>query len=1114
MGPSVNIFKITPPALTAVLFRTRLLDLLEKNQAKKLILIFGQAAQGKSTLAASYAQKSKIPIAWLNLGKEESDPVNFFYLIAHSLQHLPKNAEFSSLPSRRLDMMIPAIKTLPFHEWAHSLLSRISTPLQIIIDNLHHLSHDSNSYLFLRALLDESPVHVRFIVLSREIPPSTFEYQDLKMRQEALILTNEDLAFTGAEINMYFKNIRKSTPNTDQIKEILRATGGWAGGLVLLSEGMDQLPEETITKFFSMGDLHGFKKRAFQYLGQEIFSSLSQEVQAFLIKSSIIDLIEPHFIIDFSEMQNSRDILQEHVRKNLFIESIRDERRGWLFKYHPVFRDFLKAKFETNLAINEQQLLFLKAAYLYEQREDLENALHFFLQAHAYSQAANVIERLGMDALRMGRIQDLGQWVRSFPDEIVKANPWLLLYRAMTFRFVSGRENVANFQAAYALFKQKSDLRGTIIGLAQLIIASVRSGYHPIPLDHLLGEGENLLRSANQQEFIYELAMLWIYVGVGHILSEGNVRRGINACQNAYLIAKQIGDVNLQVFSMIYLIGGFTFVGEFEEAENYVGRVRKRIQNTTHSELQFLYYFLDCVLANHQGSFSKMEDLIDKLRVEIERFGLVSMSPWTYELLSSLKLGQGALEEAEEVANEYRLSTTTLENPFFEGMALRMLALVLLHQGLYDRGKEIAEEAMTIFSKGSPSRLEVFRVKSILGLLCIQLKDYQRAEREIDEALHYCESISSHIWVAENHLAKALLHGAQARQERAALSLQRGFGIARSKKYEHFFILGQRYLLDACLLALRLKVKDITDYASSLLVRRLGSLAQEKLQAWLHDPDPDLREKALALLREIHRSRKPTLRIESLGGFRIFRGETEIKEKDWIRNQPKQLLMAIVSHGNRKITKDMLVDDLWPDADPTAGESSLKAALYYLRKSLEPELNKDFGSSYVHLHDNLIFLDPDLCRVDTEQFLSAMREGEKSEKKGNDKKTLGAYAEAAEIYRGDFLPEESYGPWADLRRDELRWTYIDLLGRAARLYERQGRLKRAIDCHNRIIQADPLLEESYQKLMTLYSNHGMVNEALRTYGGCKKALKSGLKTKPDTQTTAIYKKILEKTLSD
>jgi DNA-binding SARP family transcriptional activator len=46
--------------------------------------------------------------------------------------------------------------------------------------------------------------------------------------------------------------------------------------------------------------------------------------------------------------------------------------------------------------------------------------------------------------------------------------------------------------------------------------------------------------------------------------------------------------------------------------------------------------------------------------------------------------------------------------------------------------------------------------------------------------------------------------------------------------------------------------------------------------------------------------------------------------------------------------------------------------------------------------------------------------------------------------------------------------------------------------------------------MTLYSNKGMLNEALRTYEACKKALEAGLKTKPDPLTTALYKKILEK----
>jgi DNA-binding SARP family transcriptional activator len=65
-----------------------------------------------------------------------------------------------------------------------------------------------------------------------------------------------------------------------------------------------------------------------------------------------------------------------------------------------------------------------------------------------------------------------------------------------------------------------------------------------------------------------------------------------------------------------------------------------------------------------------------------------------------------------------------------------------------------------------------------------------------------------------------------------------------------------------------------------------------------------------------------------------------------------------------------------------------------------------------------------------------------------------------------------------------------------------------------VIQADPLLEESYQKLMTLYALKGLTNEALKTYEACKKVLKKELKTKPDTATEAIYNKILEKTGSD
>jgi len=37
----------------------------------------------------------------------------------------------------------------------------------------------------------------------------------------------------------------------------------------------------------------------------------------------------------------------------------------------------------------------------------------------------------------------------------------------------------------------------------------------------------------------------------------------------------------------------------------------------------------------------------------------------------------------------------------------------------------------------------------------------------------------------------------------------------------------------------------------------------------------------------------------------------------------------------------------------------------------------------------------------------------------------------------------------------------------------------------------------------------MYNEALKTYEACKKALKAGLKTDPDSTTNALYQKIIE-----
>jgi len=273
--------------------------------------------------------------------------------------------------------------------------------------------------------------------------------------------------------------------------------------------------------------------------------------------------------------------------------------------------------------------------------------------------------------------------------------------------------------------------------------------------------------------------------------------------------------------------------------------------------------------------------------------------------------------------------------------------------------------------------------------------------------------------------------------------------------------------------------------------------------------DSAIVKKSWEVRRAIYRSSLSRINIETLGGFSLYRGLTVMDEAEWDGHLPKLLLKAIVTHGARRVPKDQLIEALWPEAEPRSGENNFKITLYRLRKALEPEMDNSFGSSYIHLRSGLINLDEDLCRTDLDEFLSFYRRGEESERKGNVEAALILYNNAIDIYKGDFLPEELYTSWIDLKREELRRLYISLLNKTADIQEKRGTSRAAIDCYKKIIEIDPLSEQAYQKLMILYSNKRMKTEVIRIYKECQKALREELDTSPEALTTSIYNKVMD-----
>jgi two-component SAPR family response regulator len=76
--------------------------------------------------------------------------------------------------------------------------------------------------------------------------------------------------------------------------------------------------------------------------------------------------------------------------------------------------------------------------------------------------------------------------------------------------------------------------------------------------------------------------------------------------------------------------------------------------------------------------------------------------------------------------------------------------------------------------------------------------------------------------------------------------------------------------------------------------------------------------------------------------------------------------------------------------------------------------------------------------LDIDKFLSFLKEGEEKEKEGDMRGALSLYVEAMEQYRGDFLSEDLYCQWIEIKREELKGKYIDLIHKIAKLYEKEG----------------------------------------------------------------------------
>jgi DNA-binding SARP family transcriptional activator len=217
--------------------------------------------------------------------------------------------------------------------------------------------------------------------------------------------------------------------------------------------------------------------------------------------------------------------------------------------------------------------------------------------------------------------------------------------------------------------------------------------------------------------------------------------------------------------------------------------------------------------------------------------------------------------------------------------------------------------------------------------------------------------------------------------------------------------------------------------------------------------------------------------------------------------QGRLLLVYLVAHRRRLVSRDELVAALWPAEPPPAAESTLRAVTSRLRRVL--------GADAVPRADDPRIVLPEDAFVDLEAAREALHRAEAAIAEGDWARAWAPARVALHTADRGFLPGHD-GSWiAELQREleEMRLRALECVG-ASGLGLGGAELDAAERSGRRLVAEAPFRESGYRVLMQAHAARGNTAEALLAFERLRTLLRDELGIAPSTVTRDMFEQLL------
>jgi LuxR family maltose regulon positive regulatory protein len=248
----------------------------------------------------------------------------------------------------------------------------------------------------------------------------------LRARGQLIELRAADLRFTPDEASEFLNKVMGLDLTKKQVAALERRTEGWIAGLQLAAISMQGSGDaEHFVKSFT-----GSNRYILDYLIEEVLEQCSQEIQSFLMQTSLLDRLSGPLCDALTGQVNGQSTLESLEHTNLFIIPLDDERH-W-YRYHHLFQDLLQRRLRQTHA-KQIPALHQRASEWYEKNGFPSQAIRHAFANNDFKRVA-ILAESAWPTWEIGYqpIEWLG-WVKDLPDEFIHNRPMLSLAYAWAF---------------------------------------------------------------------------------------------------------------------------------------------------------------------------------------------------------------------------------------------------------------------------------------------------------------------------------------------------------------------------------------------------------------------------------------------------------------------------------------------------------------------------------------------------------------------------------------------------------------------------------------------------------------------------------------------------------